>query len=411
MNSSPLDDFDFNDSIPNNVISENQSYDRYFVLYCFGFLLERITYYGIRALVVLYITGTAFSLPQQEALIIYGSLALGILISSTIGGLLGDSKLGNKRTTLLGSFLQVIGSFALCYPAIEAVYAGLSFIAIGSGLYTINLKALYGKNYLDRIKLLDSGLTMFYLVINIGAFIGTAGLAYIGEKYGYNYAFILTGISMIIAMVIIYFIKDESSFKIKQYTTQQKPNNSKIVVAILFSVLFWASMDISNFNVIDLKNNFGELLSKFLFLSYEFFLLIPFGLIAFLVWTYRYSVQVKKLTVGFVLATIYLGLLWLISSFFTSEYLILFLAAMMLYTLAGIFISPVIDSTIIQYANPKFLTITLALSLLPNFLFTYFVFDKLDVTVADFPVKAVLGAFIIMAVCSIILWVWHFERK
>ena len=175
---------------------QNQKHTIETLYYSISRMLERASYYGFRALVVLYMVGETLKMERTEALTIYGWLIGSLVFSQIIGGLFGDLLIGNKKSIIIGGIIQAIGAFSLCIPSTNGLYLGLFCVVLGSGFFTPNLISNFGKSYLNKTKLLDSGFTIFYLAINLGSFLGILLIGYIGETYGYNIGFVLSGILM-----------------------------------------------------------------------------------------------------------------------------------------------------------------------------------------------------------------------
>src|SRR5690606_19783790 len=134
-------------------------------------MLERASYYGFRILLILYMTGEIIKMDRTESLSVFGWFAGSLMVSKIIGALLGDLVIGNRKTLILGGVIQAFGTFCLYIPSTTGLYLGLFLVVIGNGFYTPNMTANFGKLYLNKIKLLDSGFTIFYLAINLGAFL------------------------------------------------------------------------------------------------------------------------------------------------------------------------------------------------------------------------------------------------
>lgn len=107
--------------------------------YSLSRMLERASYYGFRALVILYMTGEILKMDRTEALSIYGWFTGSMVFSQIIGGLFGDLLIGNKRAIIIGGIIQVIGAFSLCLPSTTGLYLGLFLVVLGSGFFTPNI--------------------------------------------------------------------------------------------------------------------------------------------------------------------------------------------------------------------------------------------------------------------------------
>jgi POT family proton-dependent oligopeptide transporter len=177
-----------------------------FVLF-FTEMWERFSYYGMRALLVLYLTSeTTAKNPgvgwtQGEALALYGWYTALVYIASIPGGILADRILGQKKSVILGAILLVIGHSVLAIEAMWAFYTGLGFIIAGVGCLKPNISTMVGGLYQKGDVRRDKGFTIFYIGINVGAFLSGLVVGYVGEVHGWHYGFGLAGILMVIGLI------------------------------------------------------------------------------------------------------------------------------------------------------------------------------------------------------------------
>jgi POT family proton-dependent oligopeptide transporter len=168
---------------------------------------ERFSYYGMRALLVLYLTSKTtdsnhgLGWEQGDALALYGWYTALVYIASIPGGILADKFLGQKKSVILGAILLVIGHSILAYEAMWAFYTGLGFIILGVGCLKPNISTMVGGLYKKGDIRRDKGFTIFYIGINIGAFLSGLIVGYVGEVHGWHYGFGLAGILMILGLI------------------------------------------------------------------------------------------------------------------------------------------------------------------------------------------------------------------
>jgi len=168
---------------------------------------ERFSYYGMRALLVLYLTSKTTDInpgvgwTQVEALSLYGWYTALVYIMSIPGGILADKFLGQKKAVTLGAVLLVIGHSVLAIEAMWAFYTGLVFIILGVGCLKPNISTMVGGLYKKGDIRRDQGFTIFYIGINIGAFLSGLIVGYIGEVHGWHYGFGLAGILMVFGLI------------------------------------------------------------------------------------------------------------------------------------------------------------------------------------------------------------------
>jgi POT family proton-dependent oligopeptide transporter len=146
---------------------------------------ERFSYYGMRAILVLY----AVALPAQgglgfntqRAASLYGTYTMAVYLLSVPGGLIADRWLGARRAVVLGGMIIACGQFALVAPALPSFYAGLCLIAIGTGLLKPNISVMVGALYGEKDPRRDSGFSLFYMGINVGAVMAPLVCGYLAE--------------------------------------------------------------------------------------------------------------------------------------------------------------------------------------------------------------------------------------
>lgn len=171
-------------------------------------LWERFSYYGMRAILVLFLVAnvgdanSGFGWTDKEALALYGTYTMLVYIASIPGGLLADRVFGQKKAVLIGGILLCIGHGILAVEALWAFYTGLGFIIAGVGMLKPNISTMVGGLYKPGDDRRDKGFTIFYIGINVGAFLSALIVGYVGEKIGWHYGFGLAGIGMVIGQVV-----------------------------------------------------------------------------------------------------------------------------------------------------------------------------------------------------------------
>jgi POT family proton-dependent oligopeptide transporter len=177
-----------------------------FVLF-FTEMWERFSYYGMRALLVLYLVseingdnpGLGWS--KGEATDLYGWYTMLVYITPIIGGIIADKLLGFRKAITTGAILMSLGHFALAFEPMPAFYMGLGLLIVGNGFFKPNISSMVGQLYSEGSTKKDSGYTIFYQGINVGAFLGSILCGYLGETVGWHYGFGLAGIFMVIGMI------------------------------------------------------------------------------------------------------------------------------------------------------------------------------------------------------------------
>ena len=181
-----------------------------FVLF-FTEMWERFSYYGMRALLVLFLTKSilegGWAWERADALVLYGWYTGLVYLTPIIGGFIADKFLGYRRAVVLGAFIMTLGHASMALEGVTSMffYLGLLCLIIGNGLFKPNISSMVGQLYKGQGKEKDAGYTIFYMGINAGAFLGILLCGYIGEKIGWHYGFGLAGVFMFLGMLQFYF--------------------------------------------------------------------------------------------------------------------------------------------------------------------------------------------------------------
>ncbi|MET0181199.1 MAG: oligopeptide:H+ symporter, partial [Novosphingobium sp.] len=174
-----------------------------FVLF-YAEMWERFSYYGMRALLVLYLT-KHWLFGDGKANLIYGAYGALVYITPVLGGLIADRWLGQRKAVLFGGILLAVGHGLMAVeggggqsdPAINVFWAALAFIIVGSGFLKANISVIVGQLYRMNDVHRDGAYTIFYMGVNVGAALGTILVGYLGETIGWAYGFGLAGIGMV----------------------------------------------------------------------------------------------------------------------------------------------------------------------------------------------------------------------
>ncbi|WP_055447772.1 peptide MFS transporter [Lacinutrix mariniflava] len=184
-----------------------------FVLF-FTEMWERFSYYGMRALLVLFLVSTlidgGWDWSRSDALVLYGWYTGLVYLTPIIGGFIADKFMGYRNAIVLGALIMTLGHASMALEGITSIffYVGLSFLIIGNGFFKPNISAMVGQLYKSQGKEKDGGYTIFYMGINAGAFLGILLCGYIGENIGWHYGFGLAGIFMFLGMLQFYFTQN-----------------------------------------------------------------------------------------------------------------------------------------------------------------------------------------------------------
>ncbi|MCU6434411.1 peptide MFS transporter [Undibacterium sp. Jales W-56] len=183
--------------------------DSLFVLF-FTEMWERFSYYGMRALLVLFLITEAvkggWGWTRADATALYGWYTGLVYLTPILGGYIADRILGSRRAVVLGGFVIAAGHACLLFDTPAMFYTGLGLVVAGTGLFKPNISAIVGQLYTkDNEGGRDGGYTLFYMGVNSGAFFGILLCGYIGEKISWPFGFALAGAFMLLGAVQFYF--------------------------------------------------------------------------------------------------------------------------------------------------------------------------------------------------------------
>jgi POT family proton-dependent oligopeptide transporter len=228
---------------------------------------ERFSYYGMRAILVLYLV--AESTPDAinpglnwetgAALSLYGTYTMLVYVASIPGGWIADNILGQKKSVLYGGILLVLGHSILAVEEMWAFYSGLGLIIAGVGMLKPNISSMVGGLYAQGDVRRDKGFIIFYIGINVGAFLSSLIVGYVGETYGWHYGFGLAGIGMTLGLIqYLYgqkylsqvgdFIGDNKSEEgadvlKKPLTSIEKDRLVVLFLSFILVIVFWGAFE------------------------------------------------------------------------------------------------------------------------------------------------------------------------
>lgn len=210
-----------------------------FVLF-YAEMWERFSYYGMRALLVLYLT-KFWLFGDGKANLIYGAYGALVYITPVLGGLIADRWLGQRKAVLFGGILLALGHGFMAVegmtgvtdplvkqadPAINVFWLALALIIVGSGFLKANISVIVGQLYKMTDQRRDAAYTIFYMGVNAGAALGTILVGYLGETIGWSYGFGLAGIGMVIGLII--FVVGKPALRGQGEAPSPLPRNKEI---------------------------------------------------------------------------------------------------------------------------------------------------------------------------------------
>ena len=181
-----------------------------FVLF-FTEMWERFSYYGMRAILVIFLTGAilgdnpGWGWSSSAALSLLGTYAMFAYLAPLAGGWLGDKKIGYRNSVVIGALLMTLGHASMAVETPAFLYIGITLLVIGTGFFKPNITSIISKMYEGRDDKKDGAFNIFYMGVNAGAFLGIMLCGWVGEKVGWSFGFGLAGIFMLLGMIQFYF--------------------------------------------------------------------------------------------------------------------------------------------------------------------------------------------------------------
>lgn len=226
---------------------------------------ERFSYYGMRAILVLYLVAqttdknAGLGWSNGDALSLYGTYTMLVYLMSIPGGWIADKVLGQKKSVLYGGILLVAGHSVLAIEQMWAFYTGLGLIIAGVGMLKPNISTMVGGLYKQGDIRRDKGFTIFYIGINVGAFLSALIVGYVGETYGWHYGFGLAGIGM--ALGLLQYVlgqkhlrgvgdylgksknEEDKDIMNKPLTKIEKDRVVVLLISFLLVIIFWGAFE------------------------------------------------------------------------------------------------------------------------------------------------------------------------
>ncbi len=246
-------------------------------------LWERFSYYGMRSILILYMTSAAaaggLGFADKDASSLYGTYTMWVYLTALPGGLIADYLTGARRAVLLGGIIIALGHFSMVFHSLTFFYTGLALIAIGTGLLKPNISAMVGKLYKEDDPRRDSGFSIFYMGINVGALLAPLVIGFLAKtdtfkrilaRMGldpltcWHWGFGAAGVGMIAGLVVYVWQRDKLAHvgnkvktlgwrKAEQAKTDEMPQPTlmkgdgkriaAIVIFFVFTMLFWGAYE------------------------------------------------------------------------------------------------------------------------------------------------------------------------
>mgnify|MGYP000515682623 FL=1 len=319
-----------------------------FVLF-FTEMWERFSYYGMRAILVLFLTSSimneGWGWEREDALVLYGWYTGLVYFTPLIGGILADKFLGYRNATVMGAFIMALGhgSMALEYYADAFFFLGIGLLIIGNGLFKPNISSIVGQLYKDDDIRKDGAYTIFYMGINAGAFLGILLCGYLGEKVGWHWGFGLAGIFMFFGMLQFYYaqeifgsigLKPEKKAKNSDEKVKTPITNvewDRISVILVFSaatIFFWWAFEQAGGSMTIFANDYternltGESATIFKTVN-TIITIVPMAVITYVLYKLFQNIFQKYFISNFFLGTSFVIIwgivIWMINNEFSQE--------------------------------------------------------------------------------------------
>ena len=203
---------------------------------------ERFSYYGLRALLMLYMV-KQLMLGDAMASGVYGAWVALAYASMVFGGVLSERILGLKNSIIIGGLLMSVGHFGMAIETPWMLYVSLGFIALGNGFFKPNIGSLLGKFYFEKDPRRDSAFTIFYMGVNTGAFLAPLTCGFLGETYGWGWGFGIAGVGMLVGLAIFSFANFNNVFEQHGLPTNaqwEKPTTRALIIGgiVMLAPLF-----------------------------------------------------------------------------------------------------------------------------------------------------------------------------
>ena len=347
-------------------------------LLSFAYLIQSIAYYSVQGAFLFFMMDSFMQYDMSEAIHFYGMILLIPYLARVIGGLLGDLLFGNQNTMIAGGLLQAIGAFLMLIPNEFSFFIGVFLVFSGGGIYRPNLQALFGKAYLDRLKLLDGGFSLLYLSLNLGMFIGVIVGALIGELYGYKYSFLLSAGMMIIGLIPFFFLKNSPSIEQPKPLTNKKFKALKVGTILLIIGFFFCLLNLADSPGFHVREGLKSIEAFGIPKSYWKHLPTAATIIVLtlttVLWKIIYIKRKTKLLISAIAGLLSFIVLLFVPDFRQSieeNHIVIFLAFILFKGIADAIIVPIVNSWIIEYTNKKYYAIILSLTDISIRVFTY----------------------------------------
>ncbi|MCB1189307.1 MAG: peptide MFS transporter [Leptospiraceae bacterium] len=365
--------------IQNKTQQINEKHPNGLAVLFFTEMWERFSFYGMRALLILYLV-KVLKFDDKQAGSIYGAYTGLVYLTPLLGGYVADRYIGYRKAILFGGILMAFGHLSLAINQINSFFIGLGLLILGNGFFKPNISTLLGRLYHNKIHLKDSGFTIFYMGINLGAFFGSWLCGLIGEKYSWHLGFGLAGFGMIIGLLIFRFgfhsleeggnitFLPEAQGIHKPLTKIETDRIWVIAILSAFGMFFWLAFEQAGSSIslftdrFTDRNVFGYIIPASTIQSVNPFMILLLAPLFTKMWTYMAERNIEPITpikfmYGFVFLGIGFGMLALGAMNIqngTKASLLWIIFAYLFHTIGELFLSPVGLSMVTKLSPVRF---------------------------------------------------------
>ncbi len=232
----------------------------------FAEMWERFSYYGMRALLVLFLIDTTtggFGWTQERASRFYGWYTGLVYLTPIVGGWLADRYLGTARSLVIGGVIIALGHFTMAADTHLTFFVGIFFVIIGTGFFKANVSTMVGQLYREHDPRRDAGFTIYYIGINLGAFLGPLICGWLASnpRYGWPWGFGAAGVGMTLGLITFVLFRKKylgdvgmtpmarmqgqktEGAKAAPLNREEKDRVLAIIIVVLFVALFWLAFE------------------------------------------------------------------------------------------------------------------------------------------------------------------------
>ena len=335
------------------------------LLYTTSVLLNRAAHYGFRAILVGYIVNS-LDVEEISALTLYGWFTALVIWFEVLGAVLGDLVLGNRKSIIIGVVLQVLGMGIATIPSLEALYAGLFLLILGSGLYRPNLIASFGKQYLDKKELIVPGFILYQLAIMLGSFGGTLIIEFFAGHSGLSIGLLAVGILYLVSLIPVLLVKksQDGSEGVKPYRLENRTvliiMFAVLVISIFFALNMLGSLITGDVHyVIDTMPTLG--ISENIWVAIISIASILIGALLFYLFSRYHSSIYHRLIWGLALGTVAYAILLYEGIVMVLQPFMYYLGVQFTFYLGEMLVVASVYSLVTIKSNPKYLAIIISI--------------------------------------------------